>query len=77
MAVKRGQVPAERFDPPGRTPSRSWGARVSKGIALADYSSWLDERALFIGQWGLKGARGSEEPPYEDLVEAEASRPAE
>ena len=48
-----------------------WGSRVSKGIALADYSSWLDERALFMGQWGLKGARGSEGPSYEDLVETE------
>jgi 5-methyltetrahydrofolate--homocysteine methyltransferase len=48
-----------------------WGSRVSKGIALADYASWLDERALFLGQWGLRGARGGEGPSYEDLVETE------
>ena len=48
-----------------------WGARVSKGIALADYASWLDERALFLGQWGLRGARGGDGPSYEDLVETE------
>ncbi|HEV2636583.1 MAG TPA: methionine synthase [Actinocrinis sp.] len=27
-----------------------WGTRVIKGIQLADYSSWLDERATFLGQ---------------------------
>jgi len=31
-----------------------WGSRVIKGIPLAEYSSMLDERALFVGQWGLK-----------------------
>jgi 5-methyltetrahydrofolate--homocysteine methyltransferase len=48
-----------------------WGSRVSKGIALADYASYLDERALFLGQWGLRGSRGGEGPTYEDLVETE------
>jgi len=47
-----------------------WGTRVVKGIALADYASWLDERATFMGQWGLKSARGGG-PTYEDLVETE------
>ena len=47
-----------------------WGSRVVKGIALADYSSYLDERATFLGQWGLKSARG-EGPSYEELVETE------
>ncbi|WP_308436663.1 vitamin B12 dependent-methionine synthase activation domain-containing protein, partial [Streptomyces roseolus] len=28
--------------------------RVVKGIPLKDYASWLDEGALFKGQWGLK-----------------------
>ena len=32
-----------------------YGSRVVKGIALADYVNMLDERALFLGQWGLKG----------------------
>ncbi|MFE9846518.1 methionine synthase [Streptomyces goshikiensis] len=30
-----------------------WGTRVVKGIPLKDYASWLDETALFKGQWGL------------------------
>ncbi|MEU0375523.1 vitamin B12 dependent-methionine synthase activation domain-containing protein, partial [Streptomyces sp. NPDC006283] len=47
-----------------------WGTRVVKGIALGEYASWLDESALFKGQWGLKGARGTG-PSYEDLVESE------
>ncbi|MCK7623120.1 methionine synthase [Streptomyces sp. RS10V-4] len=48
-----------------------WGTRVSKGIQLADYASWLDEGALFKGQWGLKQARTGEGPTYEELVETE------
>ncbi|MDT9693749.1 vitamin B12 dependent-methionine synthase activation domain-containing protein, partial [Streptomyces sp. P9(2023)] len=31
-----------------------WGTRVVKGIQLKEYASWLDENALFKGQWGLK-----------------------
>ncbi|GGT95780.1 methionine synthase [Streptomyces coeruleorubidus] len=30
------------------------GTRVVKGIPLMEYASWLDEGALFKGQWGLK-----------------------
>ena len=48
-----------------------WGTRVVKGIALADYTGMLDERALFLGQWGLRGVRGGHGPSYEDLVETE------
>jgi 5-methyltetrahydrofolate--homocysteine methyltransferase len=44
-----------------------FGSRVIKGIQLADYSGMLDERALFVGQWGLKGNRGE----YEQMVESE------
>ncbi|WP_435137712.1 methionine synthase [Actinacidiphila sp. bgisy144] len=47
-----------------------WGSRVVKGIQLADYSSWLDEGALFKGQWGLKQSR-ADGPSYEELVESE------
>ncbi|MFF4189428.1 vitamin B12 dependent-methionine synthase activation domain-containing protein, partial [Streptomyces sp. NPDC001691] len=32
-----------------------WGTRVIKGIGLKEYATWLDEDALFKGQWGLKG----------------------
>ncbi len=48
-----------------------WGSRVVKGISLGDYAPWLDERALFLGQWGLKPGRGEGGASYEDLVEAE------
>ncbi len=48
-----------------------WGSRVVKGIALADYASYLDERATFLGQWGLKGERGDDGVSYEKLVETE------
>ena len=44
-----------------------FGSRVVKGIQLSDYAGMLDERALFVGQWGLKGNRGE----YENMVEAE------
>jgi 5-methyltetrahydrofolate--homocysteine methyltransferase len=48
-----------------------WGTRVVKGIALADYTAYLDERATFLGQWGLKPGRGAGGPSYEELVESE------
>jgi len=48
-----------------------WGDRISKGIPLAEYAAFLDERATFMGQWGLKAARGGEGPSYEELVETE------
>ena len=44
-----------------------FGSRVVKGIQLSDYAGMLDERALFVGQWGLKGNRGE----YETMVESE------
>jgi 5-methyltetrahydrofolate--homocysteine methyltransferase len=47
------------------------GDRVVKGIALADYAAYLDERATFLGQWGLKPTRGGGGPSYEELVETE------
>jgi len=48
-----------------------WGTRVVKGIALADYAAYLDERATFLGQWGLKGSRADGGPSYDELVETE------
>ncbi|MBG0833001.1 methionine synthase [Planomonospora sp. ID67723] len=48
-----------------------FGDRIIKGIPLADYAAFLDERATFMGQWGLKSARGGEGPSYEELVETE------
>ncbi|HEU4422297.1 MAG TPA: methionine synthase [Pilimelia sp.] len=48
-----------------------FGTRVVKGVPLADYAALLDERATFLGQWGLRGARGGSGPSYEELVETE------
>ncbi|MFJ7084487.1 methionine synthase [Streptomyces griseus] len=47
------------------------GTRVIKGIPLKEYASWLDEGALFKGQWGLKQNRSGDGPTYEELVETE------
>jgi 5-methyltetrahydrofolate--homocysteine methyltransferase len=47
-----------------------FGSRVVKGIPLASYSGMLDERALCVVQWGLKGNRGE----YEEMV-ANEGRP--
>jgi len=44
-----------------------YGSKVVKGIQLASYLEMLDERALFVGQWGLQGKRGE----YETMVETE------
>ena len=46
------------------------GERVVRGVPLADYAPYLDERALFMGQWGLKPSRG-DGPSYDELVERE------
>ena len=77
-------VPVQVEERPEEAPSRSdvaldnpvpappfWGTRVSKGIQLKEYASWLDEDALFKGQWGLKQARTGDGPTYEELVETE------
>jgi 5-methyltetrahydrofolate--homocysteine methyltransferase len=47
-----------------------WGERIVKGIPLADYAGYLDERATFLGQWGLRGSRG-DGPSYDELTETE------
>jgi 5-methyltetrahydrofolate--homocysteine methyltransferase len=48
-----------------------WGDRIVKGVALAEFSAYLDERATFMGQWGLKTSRAEGGPSYDDLVETE------
>jgi len=48
-----------------------FGTEVIKGVPLAEYAAYLDERALFMGQWGLKPSRGDGGASYEDLVETE------
>ena len=65
VAADRGRARAAQEAEP-RRPGRSdvatdnpvptppfWGDRVVKGIQLADYAALLDERATFLGQWGL------------------------
>jgi 5-methyltetrahydrofolate--homocysteine methyltransferase len=47
-----------------------WGDRIVKGVPLAEFASYLDERATFMGQWGLKASRG-DGPSYDELVETE------
>ena len=47
-----------------------WGDRIVKGVPLAEFSSYLDERATFMGQWGLKSSRG-DGLSYDELVETE------
>jgi 5-methyltetrahydrofolate--homocysteine methyltransferase len=47
------------------------GTHVARGISLDDYAAYLDERALFLGQWGLKPTRGRGGRGYDELVEAE------
>ena len=44
-----------------------FGSKVVKGIQLQEYAKLLDERALFMGQWGLRGARGE----FEKMAETE------
>ena len=51
-----------------------WGTRAITGISLAEYVPYLDERATFMGQWGLKPSRGADGVSYEELVE-EHGRP--
>ncbi|MBP0933482.1 methionine synthase [Streptomyces goshikiensis] len=73
LQVEEEQEPGGRsdvsVDNPVPTPP-FWGTRVVKGIPLKDYASWLDEGALFKGQWGLKQARAGG-ATYEELVENE------
>ena len=58
------------LDNPVPTPP-FWGTRLVKGIPLADYAKFLDERATFMGQWGLKPSRAEDGASYQELVETE------
>ncbi|MFP3461973.1 methionine synthase [Arthrobacter globiformis] len=48
-----------------------WGTRIVRGVSLHDFGAFLDERATFMGQWGLKPGRGDDGASYEELVERE------
>ncbi|SFW82057.1 methionine synthase [Amycolatopsis australiensis] len=78
--ARKAEAEAQEGPPPARSdvatdvplPSPPfWGSRVVKGVPVADYAAMLDERATFMGQWGLKGARGGAGPTYDELVETE------
>ena len=45
-----------------------YGSQIVKGLSIKDYLGFLDERALFVGQWGLSGKKGE----YEKILEGEA-----
>ena len=56
--IENGEIDTKRSDVADNNPvpvAPFYGSKVVKGIALADYVGMLDERALFLGQWGLKG----------------------
>ncbi|HEU0127700.1 MAG TPA: methionine synthase, partial [Pseudonocardiaceae bacterium] len=68
-----GPAPARSdvaIDVPIPTPP-FWGSRVVTGIPAAEFTSMLDERATFMGQWGLRGSRSKNGPSYAELVETE------
>ena len=66
VVPERSEVAADAPVPP----VPFWGDRIVKGIPLADYVAYLDERALFRGQWGLKPGR-NDDRTYEEIVEEE------
>ncbi len=71
-AAEAVEVPARSDvaeDNPVPTPP-FWGTRVVRGIAMADIVTYLDERATFVGQWGLKPLKGSSQT-FEDMAEEE------
>jgi 5-methyltetrahydrofolate--homocysteine methyltransferase len=77
--ARRGDLGTAAVDLPARSDVATdnpvptppfWGSRVVKGIPLAEYAAYLDERALFLGQWGLKSSRG-DGPDYDALVASE------
>jgi 5-methyltetrahydrofolate--homocysteine methyltransferase len=70
--AKPVEVPARSDvapDNPVPTPP-FWGTRVVRGIAMADIVTYLDERATFVGQWGLKPLKGSKQT-FEEIAEEE------
>ncbi|HEY5858302.1 MAG TPA: methionine synthase [Aldersonia sp.] len=73
-AAEKPVVVPERSDVAADLPVPTppfWGNRIVKGVSLSDYAGLLDERALFLGQWGLRGQRAGDGPTYEELVETE------
>ncbi len=46
------------------------GARVVKGIAVADVAAYLNETALFRNQWGYRPENGEDDAAFKDRVRA-------
>ena len=57
--VRRIDVPTPPF----------WGCRVVKGIQLSEVTGFLDEKALFVGRWGLHAVRNGH--TVAELIESE------
>ena len=66
--AENAQIDTRRSDIQDKNPIPKppfFGSRVVKGVALNDYATMIDERALFLGQWGLKNQE------YSKMVEEE------
>jgi 5-methyltetrahydrofolate--homocysteine methyltransferase len=66
--TENAQIDTRRSDVQDKNPIPKppfFGSRVVKGVALNDYATMIDERALFLGQWGLKNQE------YSKMVEEE------
>ena len=66
--TENAQIDTRRSDVQDQNPIPKppfFGSRVVKGVALNDYATMIDERALFLGQWGLKNQE------YSKMVEEE------
>jgi 5-methyltetrahydrofolate--homocysteine methyltransferase len=66
--AENAQIDTRRSDVQDKNPIPKppfFGSRVVKGVALNDYATMIDERALFLGQWGLKNQE------YSKMVEEE------
>ena len=74
LVVTEPEDMPERSDVASDNPVPSppfWGTRIVKGVPLSDFAAFLDERATFMGQWGLKPGRGEGGASYEELVATE------
>jgi len=66
ISYKRSDIPIDNKVP---IPP-FYGSKVIKGISLQEVAGWLDERATFVGQWGLKPARDGR-VDLDELIETE------
>jgi 5-methyltetrahydrofolate--homocysteine methyltransferase len=69
--LKTNEIDTNRSDVAINSPIATppfFGSRVVKGVPLAEYVGMLDERALFVGQWGMKPNRAE----YGEMVESQA-----